>query len=112
MLLHPQKKTTKHGRWSLQRVGPTYHLTFNVVLESLNFDIKRKFKHLVSSCHESSNVFTLQIPLKEGIGGESRSKDRVKTGLLYHNSNIACQNLDIYTYLARHVNKFLFYAYV
>jgi hypothetical protein len=27
--------------------------------------------------------FTLQIPLKEGIGGERRPKERVKTGLLY-----------------------------
>jgi hypothetical protein len=27
--------------------------------------------------------FTLWIPLKEGIGGERRPKDRVKTGLLY-----------------------------
>jgi hypothetical protein len=25
------------------------------------------------------NVFTLQTPLKEGIGGERRPKDRVKT---------------------------------
>jgi hypothetical protein len=27
--------------------------------------------------------FTLRIPLKEGIGGERRLKDRVKRGLLY-----------------------------
>jgi hypothetical protein len=29
------------------------------------------------------NVFTLPIPMKEGIGGESRPEDRVKRGLLY-----------------------------
>jgi hypothetical protein len=27
--------------------------------------------------------FTLQIPVKDGIGGEKRPKDRVKIGLLY-----------------------------
>jgi hypothetical protein len=31
----------------------------------------------------NKNVFTLQIPMKEGIGGERRLKDRVKTGSLY-----------------------------
>jgi hypothetical protein len=31
---------------------------------------------------------TLQIPLKEGIGGERKPKERVKTGYLMHNFNV------------------------
>jgi hypothetical protein len=38
------------------------------------------FQHFIMRFNK--NVFTLGIPLKEGIGDDKRPKDRVKTGLL------------------------------
>jgi hypothetical protein len=42
--------------------------------------LNAEFQHFILRFNK--NVFTLQIPLKEGIGSERRPKDRVKTGLL------------------------------
>ncbi len=39
------------------------------------------FQHFILRFIKMS--FTLQIPVKDGIGGEKRPKDRVKIGLLY-----------------------------
>jgi hypothetical protein len=44
--------------------------------------LNAEFQHFILRFNK--NVFTLRIPLKEGIGGgERRPKDRVKTGWLY-----------------------------
>jgi hypothetical protein len=55
--------------------GSTYTTTI-VTLESSA--LKAEFQHF--TLRFKKNFLTLQIPLKEGIRGESRAKDRVKTG--------------------------------
>jgi hypothetical protein len=38
-------------------------------------------------------VFTFQTPLKEGIGGERRPKDRVKRGFTFRDNSIAMKDI-------------------
>jgi hypothetical protein len=49
--------------------------------------LNAEFQHSILSWSISYwdliNIFTLRLPLKEGIGGERRPKDRVKRRLLY-----------------------------
>jgi hypothetical protein len=66
-------------------------LTIGLLLISLEPRalLNAEFQHFIQSCsifivRFNKNVFTLQIPLKDGIGGgKRRPKDRVKTGSLY-----------------------------
>jgi len=43
--------------------------------------LNAEYRHFI--LRFTKNVFTLLMPLKEGMEGERKPKDRVKTGLLY-----------------------------
>ncbi len=62
-------------------LAPTYIFIFpkcaTIIISLEPCALNVKFQYFILRFNK--NVFILQIPLKEGIGGERRPKDKVKT---------------------------------
>ncbi len=60
--------------------------------------LNAEYRHFILELHHFKVgfikiVFTFQTPLKEGIGGERRPKDRVKRGFTFRDNSIAMKDI-------------------